>query len=53
MAAPGIPPGIPLSQTGNLMVIDHVGIGLIPVCSWRQAQHPPANRIGIRPAAVE
>ena len=53
MAPPGIPPGIPLSQSGNLMVIDHVGMSLMPACSWRQAQHFFVNRIEIRPAVVE
>jgi len=49
----GIPPGIPLSQSVNFMVIDHVGMGLIPACSWRHARQPPANRIEIRAAVVE
>ena len=43
MAPPGIPPGIPPSQAVNFMVIDLVGMGLIPACSLRHAQQPPAN----------
>jgi len=56
MTPPGIPPaislGIPPSQNVNLMVIDHLGMGLIPACSWRHAQQPPANRIEICLAVV-
>ena len=49
----GIPLGIPPTQSFNLMVIDRVGMGLIPAFGWRHAQQPPANRIEIRPAVVE
>jgi len=43
MAPPGIPQGISLgidlaislSESGNFIVIDRVGMGLIPACSWR------------------
>jgi len=62
MAPPGIPAGnppgiprggIPPSQSVNFMVIDCVGMGLIPAGTWRHAQQPPANIIEIRPAVVE
>ena len=55
MASPGILVGLsrPLTGYPNFMNIDGVGMSLIPACSWRQAQQPPENRIGIRPAVVE
>jgi len=49
----GIPAGIPPSQSVNFMVIDRVGMGLIPARSWRHAQQPPAHRIEICPAVVD
>ena len=35
------------------MSFDGVGTYHIPLRSWRQAQQPPAIRIGIRQAVVE
>jgi len=53
MAPLGIPPRIPPSQSVNFMVIDRVGMGLMPACSWRHAQQPPTNESGIRQVVVE
>jgi len=43
----------PSREVSEILNPDATGTSLIPLRSWRQAQQPPANRIGIRQAVVE
>ena len=53
MPSSRIPPGTTCIEDNNFMSFDGIEMYLIPLCSWRRAQQPPENRIGIRRAAVE
>jgi len=46
-------PKPPSRDVSEILGFDATETSFIPLRSWRRAQQPPANRIGIRQAVVE